>query len=145
MERYEIIPFLNGYAVQRTSSAGGKFYLRFTRTGNDYWTRDLLHARAFTRKTAEKRLASFQGATDLEWYARPVIDKIFTVVRSYLVRYSSLSTVASTVFDSLRNEGHAVSFLDYVAGHYITLNVDGHDYRIIINRGWSAYEVRQVN
>ena len=145
MERYDIIPFLNGYAVRRTNTYGQKHYLRFNRSGRYYWTHDLTYAKEFTRKTAEKHLQAFPGATDLEWYSRPVYDKIFTVVREHLVRYSRLSDVASNVFDTLRSEGHSVSFLDYVSGKYITLHIDGHDYRIIADTGWGRYDVRQVN
>lgn len=145
MERYDIIPFLNGYAIQKTNTCGLKAYLRFNRSGNYYWTKDITYARKFTRKTAEKHLAAFPGATDTEWYARPVHDKIFCIVREYLVRYSRLSDVASNVFDSLRSNGHAVSFLNYVQGKYITLHVDGHDYRIVAETGRNRYDVRQIN
>lgn len=72
-------------------------------------------------------------------------DRVFMLIRHLHSRYSQLMDAAAAVVVSMRENGHTARVVDYRSGKYITVQIDGTDFRIIRTPGWHYYEVRALN
>lgn len=145
MNKIDIIPLGNGkYIVRDLHSMGQKHYVRCVSHGYYYWTRDIYDARGFKKETAERIAAKFPSATEEEWNNRPMFDQVWTVLREYPSRYSSISYAAMKVFEAMKAAGHTVTMTDYESDHYTTLQIDEDKYQIVKNPNMHVYELVRV-
>lgn len=69
---------------------------------------------------------------------------IFDIVRRYSTTYP-LPFVLSEVVRYMKDLGYPVTVLDQAHRNYKLLQVGGHTYRIVRNKGWTSYEVLAVD
>ena len=70
---------------------------------------------------------------------------IFLLIRHLHSRYSQLMDAAAAVVKPMRASGHTARVVDYSSEKYITVQVDGTDYKIVRTPGWHYYEVHALN
>lgn len=70
---------------------------------------------------------------------------IFDVVRRYSTTTYTLPFVLSEVVKYMKSLGYPVTVLDQAHRNYKLLQVGGHTYRIVRNKGWTSYDVLVVD
>ena len=75
----------------------------------------------------------------------PMTYRVFMLIRHYHAMYSQMMDAAAAIVTGMRDTGHTARVVDYRSGKYITVQVDGRDFRIIKTPGWHYYDVIELN